>query len=199
MNLLIIFNLFCSQGEMPRVYTRSGDDGDTGLLYGGRISKSDLLTETYGTVDELVSTMGFARPISQSDKVKETLMKLQKQLFQIASELATLPENYSHLEKNLGLISGDWVEALEQIIDTFKAEVELPSAFIVPGASRASAVIDISRSICRRAERLVVELKNQNRLPNLEVLRYMNRLSDLLFVIARYEDKELPFELTTGG
>ena len=184
---------------MPRVYTRSGDDGDTGLLYGGRISKSDLLTETYGTVDELVSTMGFARSISQSDKVKETLMKLQKQLFQIASELATLPENYSHLEKNLGLISGDGVEALEQIIDTFKAEVELPSAFIVPGASRASAVIDISRSICRRAERLVVELKNQNRLPNLEVLRYMNRLSDLLFVIARYEDKELPFELTTGA
>ena len=184
---------------MPRVYTRSGDDGDTGLLYGGRISKSDLLTEAYGTVDELVSMMGFARSISQSDKVKETLMQLQKQLFQIASELATLPENYSHLEKNLGLIGGDWVETLEQIIDAFKSEVDLPAAFIVPGASQASAAIDMSRTICRRAERLIVELKNQNRLPNPEVLRYMNRLSDLLFVIARYEDKQLPFELTTGG
>ena len=184
---------------MPRVYTRSGDDGDTGLLYGGRISKSDLLTETYGTVDELVSMMGFARSLSQSDKVKGTLIQLQKQLFQIASELATLPENYEHLRKNLGLISVDWVETLEQTIDDFKSEVDLPAAFIVPGASAASAAIDMSRSICRRAERRIVELKNQDRLPNPEVLRYMNRLSDLLFVIARYEDKELPFELTTGG
>ena len=184
---------------MPRVYTRSGDDGDTGLLYGGRISKSDLLTEAYGTVDELVSMMGFARSLSQSDKVKETLIQLQKQLFQIASELSTLPENYEHLQKNLGLIGVDWVEALEQAIDDFKSELDLPDAFIVPGASQASATIDISRAVCRRVERRVVELKNQDRLPNPEVLRYMNRLSDLLFVIARYEDKESPFELTTGG
>ena len=143
--------------------------------------------------------MGIDRSLSQSDKVKGTLIQLQKQLFQIASELATLPENYEHLRKNLGLIGVDWVETLEQIIDDFKSEVELPAAFIVPGASAASAAIDMSRSICRRAERRIVELKTHARLPNPEVLRYMNRLSDLLFVIARYEDKELPFELTTGG
>ena len=184
---------------MPRVYTRSGDEGDTGLLYGGRISKSDLLTEAYGTVDELVSMMGFARSLSQSDKVKKVLIHLQKQLFQIASELATLPENYEHLQKNLGLIGVDWVESLEQTIDDFKQEVDLPAAFIVPGASAASSTIDISRSICRRAERRIVELKKQDRLKNPQVLRDLNRLSDLLFVSARYEDKELPFELTTGG
>tara|TARA_Y100000590_G_scaffold132041_1_gene150867 strand:+ start:1897 stop:2451 length:555 start_codon:yes stop_codon:yes gene_type:complete len=184
---------------MPRVYTRSGDEGDTGLLYGGRISKSDLLTEAYGTVDELVSVMGLARSLSRSDKVKQVLITLQKQLFQIASELATLPENYEHLEKNLGLIGLDWVENLEKTIDEFKAEVDLPPAFIVPGASSASATIDISRSICRRAERRIVELKKQDRLKNPQILIYMNRLSDLLFMIARYEDKELPFELTTGG
>ncbi len=184
---------------MPRVYTRSGDDGDTGLLYGGRISKSDLLTEAYGTVDEMVSIMGLARSISQSDKVKQTLIVLQKQLFQIGSELATLPQNHAELEKNLGMISKRMVEDLENMIDEFKSEVELPAAFIVPGASTVSAYIDVARAVCRRAERRIVELKNQNRLPNSQVLRYMNRLSDLLFVMARYEDRELPFELTTGG
>jgi cob(I)alamin adenosyltransferase len=182
----------------PRVYTRSGDAGETGLLFGGRVSKADLATEAYGTIDEAVSMMGLGRALSNSDRVKDTLLTAQKELLHVASELATAPENRVHLEKQVGAIRAEMVDELEVRIDVLKAEVELPRAFIVPGASPASAVIDVARTMCRTAERRIVALKEADRLPNDNVLRFVNRMSDLLFVLARYEDRALPFELTTG-
>ena len=168
------------------------------MLFGGRVSKADLATDAYGTIDETASAMGLARALSASDRVKKTLLEAQRGLYHLASELATAPENRHHLEERIGAISPAMVEALERSIDEFKAGVELPRAFIVPGASAASAALDVARTVCRRAERHIVALREADRLPNDEVLRYVNRMSDLLFVLARYEDRELPFELTTG-
>jgi cob(I)alamin adenosyltransferase len=182
----------------PRVYTRSGDSGETGLLFGGRVSKADLATEAYGTIDEAVSMMGLGRALSNSDRVKAVLLESQRELFHVASELATAPENRTLLEDRVGAISPEMIESLEARIDALKAEVELPRAFIVPGASPASAAIDVARTMCRTAERRIVALKEADRLPNDNVLRFVNRMSDLLFVLARYEDRALPFELTTG-
>ena len=182
----------------PRVYTRSGDSGETGLLFGGRVSKADLATEAYGSIDEAVSMMGLGRALSGSDRVKATLLKGQRELLHVASELATAPENRELLEEKVGAISGDMVEALEAEIDAYKVEIELPRAFIIPGASPASSAIDVARTMCRSAERRIVALREAGRLPNDEVMRYVNRMSDLLFVLARYEDRALPFELTTG-
>ena len=183
----------------PKVYTRSGDAGETGLLYGGRISKSDAVTESYGIIDETVSMMGLARALSGCDVVKKTLLRSQRDLLQVASELATAPENIRLLEEKIGAISTEMVHELELRIEDLKAEVTLPPAFIVPGASSASAAIDVARAMCRTAERRIVALKDVGRLPNDHVLIFVNRMSDLLFVLARYEDKSVPFELTTGN
>lgn len=182
----------------PRVYTRSGDSGETGLLFGGRVSKADLATEAYGSIDEAVSMMGLGRALSSSDRIKATLLKGQRELFHVASELATALENRQLLEEKIGAISPEMVEALEAEIDAYKAEIDLPRAFIIPGASPASSAIDVARTMCRTAERRIVALREAGRLPNDEVMRYVNRMSDLLFVLARYEDRSLPLELTTG-
>ena len=182
----------------PKVHTRSGDSGETGLLFGGRVSKADLVTEACGTIDEAVSMMGLGRALSGSDLVKTALLRAQRELLRVVSELATAPENRQHLEEGIGAISPDMIEALETEIDALKTEVELPRAFVVPGASPASSAIDVARTMCRTAERRIVALKETDRLPNDDVLRYVNRMSDLLFVLARYEDRALPLELTTG-
>ena len=182
----------------PRVYTRSGDLGETGLLFGGRVAKSDLATEAYGTIDEAVSMMGLGRALSGSERVKDVLVRVQRELYLLASELATAPENRSLLEERVGTVSPSMVEELERLIDDLREDVEFPSAFIVPGASPASAAIDVARASCRTAERRIVSLRQAGRLANDEVLRYVNRVSDLLFVLARYEDRDLPLELMTG-
>lgn len=182
----------------PRVYTRSGDSGETGLLFGGRVSKADAATEAYGVIDEAVSMMGLGRALSASDRVKEILLQSQRELLHVASELATAPENRQLLEEKVGAISAEMVEDVERRIEELKAEIDLPRAFIVPGASGASAAIDVARTMCRTAERRIVSLKEAGRLPNDNVLSYVNRMSDLLFLLARYEDRALPYELTTG-
>ena len=182
----------------PRVYTRSGDLGETGLLFGGRVAKSDPATEAYGTIDEAVSMMGLGRALSRSGRVKDVLVRVQRELYLLASELATAPEHRSLLEQRVGTVTPSMVEDLERLIDDLREDVEFPSAFIVPGASPASAAIDVARTSCRTAERRIVSLRQAGRLPNDEVLRYVNRVSDLLFVLARYEDRDLPLELMTG-
>lgn len=182
----------------PRVYTRSGDLGETGLFFGGRISKSDLATEAYGTIDETVSLIGLGRALSGSDRVKSILIRIQRELYLLASELATAPENRDMLIERVGTVSSSMVTDLERQIDDLREDVELPPAFIVPGGSPASAAIDAARTVCRTAERRMVALREADRLPNDELLRYVNRLSDLLFMLARYEDRDLPPELMSG-
>ena len=181
-----------------RVYTKTGDEGETGLLYGGRVPKDDPRCEAYGAVDEAVSAMGLARAMCADDRVKEVLLSTQRELFTVGAELATDPDDYDKLLKHFEVTRPEMVDGLETTIDDMNAELQLPRAFIVPGASAGSAALDMARSTLRRAERRVVALHRSRPSPNAEVLRYLNRLADLLFVLARYEDRALPLELTTG-
>ena len=181
-----------------RVYTKTGDEGETGLLYGGRVPKDDPRCEAYGCVDEAVSAMGLARALCADERVKNVLLATQRELFTVGAELATDPDDYDKLLKHFDVTRPEMVDRLEAIIDDMNAELRLPRAFIVPGASAGSAALDLARSTLRRAERRVVALQRSRPFPTMEVLRYVNRLADLLFVLARFEDRALPIELTTG-
>ncbi|MDA1188916.1 MAG: cob(I)yrinic acid a,c-diamide adenosyltransferase [Chloroflexi bacterium] len=181
-----------------RVYTKTGDTGTTRLLFGGRVSKTDPRCEAYGTVDEAISALGLARPLCNDTWVKETILRVQHELFTVGSELATDAKQYKHFTDNFRAISSQHVEQLEKDIDQIDEEIELPPSFIVPGASAGSGTLDMARTILRRAERRIVDINDKGLVANPEVLRYVNRLSDLLFMLARYEDRAMPFELTTG-
>lgn len=180
------------------LYTKKGDTGETSLLFGHRLSKADSRTEAYGSLDSAISAMGLGRANCSDRYVKETLLRIQRELFTVGSELATQPSDLDKLEKHFAPVTSSMVTNLESEIDSLKSKIKLPRAFIVPGASPGSAAIDLARSLLRTAERRAVALKDQGELPNLEILKYLNRLSDLLFILARYEDRDLPFELTTG-
>jgi cob(I)alamin adenosyltransferase len=168
-----------------RIYTKTGDDGTTGLLYGGRISKADPAAEAYGTVDEGVAALGVARAALRDPAVAATILRLQRDLFVVGADLATNPEQRHKLADGVSLVTPAMVHALEALIDRSVEAHPLPNAFIVPGANPASAALDVARSTVRRAERRVVELEETGRTVNPEARRYLNRLSDLLFVMAR--------------
>ncbi|HEX2030179.1 MAG TPA: cob(I)yrinic acid a,c-diamide adenosyltransferase [Actinomycetota bacterium] len=169
---------------MPRIYTRTGDDGTTGLLYGSRISKADPAAEAYGTVDEAVAALGAVRARTRGE-LGRALLELQRELFVVGADLATNPDERAKLTEGVSLVTGDMVEALERRIDETVAEHPLPQEFIVPGADEVSAGLDLARTVVRRAERRTVELRQSGRDVNPDAIRYLNRLSDLLFVLAR--------------
>ncbi len=180
------------------IYTRSGDGGETGLLFGGRVPKDDLRTEAYGTTDHAVSGIGLARALSCDDRVKEVLLDIQRDMFMIGAELATDTANRDHLLQTFQIVTTERVRRLERLIDDLAEDVDLPPNFIIPGASAASAALDVARTQVREAERRVVELHRTGLLPNTQIMVYLNRLSDLLFMLARYEDRGLPHEIVTG-
>jgi cob(I)alamin adenosyltransferase len=175
---------------MPRIYTKTGDDGTTGLLYGGRIAKDDLVAEAYGTTDEAVAALGLARSLAEDEDMRTDLLTLQRELFVVGADLATNPAERAKLEPEVSLVTETMVARLERRIDDLVAERPLPEVFVVPGANPASAAIDVARTIVRRAERHVVALEGAEREVNPEVRRYLNRLSDLLFVLARWQAGE---------
>ena len=175
---------------MPRIYTKTGDDGTTGLLFGGRVGKDDLVTEAYGTTDEAVAALGLARTSTDDPQMAADLLALQRDLFVVGADLATNPDARDRLEPGVSLVTDEMVGALEATIDAIVAEQPLPQVFIVPGANPASAAIDLARAIVRRAERAVVALEHAGRAPNPAVRIYLNRLSDLLFVLARRQAGE---------
>lgn len=172
------------------IYTGTGDQGDTGLVYGDRLSKADPRLEACGTIDEATSALGLARSLCRSDRVREPLLSLQQELFVVGRELATLPRKYPRLKKERQTIAPEQVERLERLIDELVAEHPLSRGFVVPGSTPGSAALDLARTITRRAERRVVALKEAGQLPNPDLLRYLNRLSDLLYVLARYEARD---------
>tara|TARA_Y100000815_G_C13169504_1_gene435002 strand:- start:62 stop:652 length:591 start_codon:yes stop_codon:yes gene_type:complete len=181
-----------------KIYTKTGDEGKTDLFFGGRVSKNDLRCEAYGETDSSVSAMGLARALCADSKVKLILRDLQNQLFTIGAELATLPENYSKMKEHYRTTSPETVKALERTIDELESKVDQPPSFIIPGASPGSAALDLARSNLRSAERRIIDLDGEGILVNKEILSYINRLSDLLFMLARYEDRALPTEVITG-
>lgn len=175
---------------MPRIYTKTGDDGTTGLLYGSRVPKSDLTTEAYGSTDEAVAVLGLARSLADDDALAADLLTLQRELFVVGADLATNPRERGKLEPEVSAVTDGMVGRLERRIDDLVALHPLPTTFIVPGANPASAAIDVARSVVRRAERAVVALEQAQREVNPAVRRYLNRLSDLLFVMARWQAGE---------
>ena len=188
-----------SSSYRKRIYTKFGDQGDTSLLYGGRVSKNNPHTEAYGITDEAVSAMGLARAVSEDQRVKDVLRDLQRELFTIAAELATEPDKYELFQQHFEPVTEEMVERLESTINALEQDVEMPNVFILPGGSPASAAIDLARCIIRTAERRVVALKEAGQLTNDLVITYLNRIGDLLFVVARYQDRDLPMERATGA
>jgi cob(I)alamin adenosyltransferase len=170
-----------------RIYTRTGDDGTTGLLYGGRISKSDPAAEAYGTVDETVAVIGLARSLSDRPALQGILLDVQRSLFAVGADLAANPRERGKLKPEISLVTEGMVAGLETLIDETVEQHPLPEEFIVPGASPVSAALDVARATCRRAERDAVRLAETGREVNPEATRYLNRLSDLLFVLARWQ------------
>jgi cob(I)alamin adenosyltransferase len=184
---------------MVKIYTKYGDEGETGLLYGGRVSKADPRAEAYGTTDEAVSALGLAKALSDNPLVRSIVDRLQRELFTVGAELATDAAHYDKLLAHFSAVTPEMTAALEGDIDTLSAQVELPRSFIVPGGSPASAALDVARTALRRAERRAVELHDREALKNPEILRYLNRTSDLAFMLARYEDRHRPPDLVGGG
>jgi len=167
-----------------KLYTKTGDDGTTGLFGGKRVSKDSQRVECYGTVDELNSVLGLANTEVTNLELKKIILNIQNKLFTLGGELATDPEKAS---ENLIKIELSDISYLEKEIDKFDNKVEPLKQFILPGGTKGSAMLHFSRSVCRRAERLVTSLSKNEKVSNL-VLVYLNRLSDLLFVLARYEN-----------
>jgi cob(I)alamin adenosyltransferase len=171
-----------------KIYTKTGDQGDTGLFGGGRVPKDDPRVEAYGDVDELNAVIGMARAVEQMPRIDEVLVPLQRDLFAIGALLAT-PDREKmaqHLEK--ARIDDERIAQLEQAIDDAESELEPLRAFIVPGGTPKAAALHVARTVCRRAERHVVRLQHSVELPELTVI-YLNRLSDLLFTLARLANK----------
>ncbi len=167
-----------------KLYTARGDDGYTGLLGQGRVPKYDPRPEAYGTLDEASSAMGLARATIKSERNKSVLLQSQRHLYCIMAELASTPETADKFR----CLSEQDIEWLESQIDTIAAEIMLPHDFIVPGDSLPGATLDVARTVVRRAERLVVKLIHEGVVENRQIGRYLNRLSSLLFVMARHED-----------
>ena len=186
---------------MTRIYTRKGDDGTTGLWYGGRVSKTHLRTEAYGTLDEAASALGVARAGCEQERLAQEILRLQNELFVAGAELATAPEARDRLEAGTSLVTDDMVARLEHEIDAYMAQVELPPKFVIPGGTPLSAQLDVARAVLRRAERRMVALREAGELGDSALLAYVNRAADLLFAMARFADEPEPqvFEGRGGG
>lgn len=168
-----------------RIYTKRGDDGTTGLLYGGRLHKSDPAVEAYGTVDEAQAFLGMARcEAGAGSELDSVLIEVERDLWVLMADLATAPEHRHKLEPGRTLVTGEMVKGLEDRIDALAARFTLPSEFAVPGQTPTASLLDVSRTVVRRAERRAVDVCPDSSL----VVPYLNRLSDLLWTMARVEE-----------
>ena len=171
-----------------KIYTKTGDSGDTGLFGGGRVKKDDTRVEAYGDVDELNAILGAARAAAPLPRIDNLLLPIQHDLFAIGALLAT-PDR-AKMEQHLAKakIDSSRIADLERAIDACDAELEPLKAFILPGGTEKAAALHVARTVCRRAERRVVHLQRTVALPDIVVV-YLNRLSDLLFMLARVANK----------
>ena len=169
---------------MTKIYTRTGDEGDTGLFGGGRVPKDHPRVEAYGDIDELNAAVGFARAIEPMPRIDEVLVPLQRDLFTIGALLATPDPVKMREQLTKARLDDERIAQLEHAIDEAEAELEPLRAFILPGGTPKAAALHMARTVCRRAERRVVSLMRDDEVPGLVTI-YLNRLSDLLFVLAR--------------
>lgn len=167
-------------------FSKKGDKGETSMLGGQRIPKYDPRPDTYGTLDEASSALGVARAMTENQRIKDIILDVQKDLLVMGAELSSLPEDIDKITQRIG--EGD-VGRLEGIIDELQKDFEMPKVFIYPGESVVSAQIDVARTIIRRAERKAAKLRKDGVINNDEINKYLNRLADMLFTLARFEEK----------
>jgi len=179
---------------MVKIYTKKGDDGTTGLWYGGRVEKSGLRTDAYGTLDEACSALGVARALCGPDQAElaADILALQNELFVAGAELATAPEAAERLEDGISRITAEMTDALDAEIDKYMSRVDLPPQFVIPGGNQLSAQLDVARTAVRRGERKVVRIQLADELASTEILRFLNRASDYCFAMARFADVDDP-------
>ncbi len=173
-----------------KVYTRTGDDGTTGLLYGGRVRKDSELPTAYGAVDEAQAFLGLARAEIEPEAMGSetglagTIVVIERDLYVLMAELATLPENRHKLKPGVSAVTEAMIDALEQQIDVTSERFDPPTEFVVPGETKVAALLDVARTVVRRAERHALVAAPP---PSLVVI-YLNRLSDLLWTLARWQE-----------
>ena len=179
------------------IATGRGDDGTTGLLYGGdRIPKDDLRTEAYGTLDEAVAALGLARAELELkrhldvlppalDQIATIILRVQRELFVAGAELAANPSSWDRLRDDATKVSAGMVAGIDALLEDYEARIAFPNEFVVPGETRTSAALELARTILRRAERRAVTLERADLVPGPHLLPYLNRLADLLWVLAR--------------
>jgi cob(I)alamin adenosyltransferase len=170
-----------------KIYTKTGDKGETSLFGGERVSKNSIRIEAYGTIDELNAFIGLAISETNSEKTKEALLKLQSQLFVLGADLAT-PDTEKNKKLEITRTPSEFYEEAEKTIDEFESHLEELKNFILPGGTKCAAYLHVCRTIARRAERAVVALNNDVKVGD-NIIIFLNRLSDLFFVLARYENK----------
>jgi len=168
-----------------KIYTKTGDAGDTGLFGGGRVPKDDPRVEAYGDVDELNAFLGLARAAELMPRIDEVLVPIQRDLFSIGALLATPDRDKMDQHLTKARISDERIAELERAIDACDRELEPLKAFILPGGTQKAAALHVARTVCRRAERRVIHLQREVEIPQIVVV-YLNRLSDLLFTLARF-------------
>ena len=171
-----------------KIYTKTGDTGDTGLFGGGRVGKDHPRVEAYGYVDELNAALGLVRSIEPMPRIDEVIVPVQRDLFSIGALLATPDRDRMRASLEKAQIDDARIRELESGIDLCEAELDPLRSFIVPGGTAKAAALHVARTICRRAERRVVALRHGEEIPEI-VVRYLNRLSDLLFMLARVANR----------
>jgi cob(I)alamin adenosyltransferase len=179
------------------IATKRGDGGQTGLAGGIRVSKADPRVECYGTLDELISQMGFARSICQDGDIRDRVERIQRELYKVGSAIATPPES----KKTPPEITPAMVDALEAEVHQIEGEPGVLADWSLPGGSPDTAALDVARTVCRRAERLATRLSEDGVLQNPHILAYLNRLSDLLWLFGRLLEarRGLDSSLRTAG
>ncbi|MEP7379014.1 MAG: cob(I)yrinic acid a,c-diamide adenosyltransferase [Chloroflexota bacterium] len=183
------------------VATGKGDDGTTGLLYGGRIAKDDPRTEAYGTVDEAVAALGLARAeLNEAglDELAESVLRWQRELFVVGADLATAPDKRERLQDGVTRVSEAMLDGVEVELALWESAIEMPREFVVPGETPASAALELARVILRRAERRAIAADRATPLGSAWIVPYLNRLADLLWVLARAAEQAAGAPVTTA-
>lgn len=169
------------------ITTRGGDKGMTGLFSGERVPKSDPRPEAYGTVDEACSMLGAAKAQARAEKVRGVVRRIQDELFMVGAEVATEKSKAGRLKERIREENVAWLDGL---VEELEREIQVPGDFIVPGETFSSALLDVARTVVRRAERGIVKLSQEGVIENPDLIRYMNRLSDIIYLLARYEEQK---------
>jgi len=170
------------------IVTKTGDEGETSLMYGRRLPKNNPRSDAYGSVDELSAALGLARASCGDKFVREQILAIQKDLINLMGELSTLPEDRQRYAKDgFQIVDGKMVDRVGAVIINLERDKSLfPKDWVIPGGNSVSAALDLARTICRRSERCVAGIND----PNPEILRYLNRLSDLCWILARYIERK---------